>query len=248
MNFKPSLDGWHQHSSQLLLCLLPVAMPPAPCTPLGPQWELLAAEPWSPWSCIPGSNTAPTQSQSSGQVYLSDRFRKKVINWLKKNKIPVAILMGKLPTRCRFYKEDWWVTRRRDVNEAKWIPGALPPPRRLNTEEEKPGQLTLYMFQVTLDMSTKKCTVWKLRLCFIWHIFEDCSPKQPLSELQGSVQKEIKEEPGHIEFLLKKICSWTSKDYAKHRIQTSQVSDFSTFMCIGRQSLGSLKASLWCAS
>lgn len=44
--------------------------------------------------------------------------------------------------------------------------GALPPPRRLNTEEEKPGQLTLYMFQVTLDMSTKKMHSLKVAIMF----------------------------------------------------------------------------------
>ena len=33
-------------------------------------------------------------------------------------------------------------------------PGVPPPPQRGNTEEEKPGQPALCMFQVTLGMST----------------------------------------------------------------------------------------------
>ena len=57
--------------------------------------------------------------------------------------------------------------------------------------------------------------------------------------------EEIKEEPGHMGIFAEKICSWTSKDYADHKIQASQISDFSTFMCMGRcKSLGSLKSFL----
>ena len=44
--------------------------------------------------------------------------------------------------------------------------GAPPPPQRLNTEEEKPRQLSLYMFQVTLDMSTKKTHSLKVAIMF----------------------------------------------------------------------------------
>lgn len=46
--------------------------------------------------------------------------------------------------------------------------GAPPPPQRLNTEEEKPGQLALCMFQVTLDMSTK--TTHSLKVAIMFHL------------------------------------------------------------------------------
>ena len=48
----------------------------------------------------------------------------------------------------------------------KWVPGAPPPPQRPNTEEEKPGQLALCMFQVTLDMSAKTTHSLKVAIMF----------------------------------------------------------------------------------
>jgi hypothetical protein len=101
----------------------------------------------------------------------------------------------------------------------------------------------------------KKAQPESWALFFMWGHYLGPAPGKEASQIAlGDYSKEVREEPGHIGVFAEKKKINTHviehrKITAKHKNQTSQVNDFSAFLCMWRCNiLGSLKLLLWFAS